>query len=54
MTATTTTGPATRLERRNGFDFAVADLGLAEFGLREIRLAVHEMPGLIALCRVYA
>src|SRR3954470_16510676 len=28
-------------------DFKVADLGLAEFGRKEIRLAEHEMPGLI-------
>jgi adenosylhomocysteinase len=31
------------------FDFKVADLGLAEFGRHEIRLAEHEMPGLMAL-----
>jgi adenosylhomocysteinase len=31
-------------------DFKVADLSLAEFGRKEIRLAEHEMPGLIA-CR---
>src|ERR1700741_1630057 len=29
-------------------DFKVADLGLAEFGRKEIRLAEHEMPGLMA------
>src|SRR5687767_14405988 len=29
------------------FDFKVADLGLAEFGRNEIRLAEHEMPGLM-------
>ncbi len=29
-------------------DFQVADLSLAEFGRNEIRLAEHEMPGLIA------
>ncbi|MEO1370493.1 MAG: adenosylhomocysteinase, partial [Acidobacteriota bacterium] len=28
--------------------FKVADLGLAEFGRKEIRLAEHEMPGLMA------
>ncbi|HEY4098511.1 MAG TPA: adenosylhomocysteinase, partial [Baekduia sp.] len=28
-------------------DFKVADLGLAEFGRKEIRLAEHEMPGLM-------
>src|SRR5690242_6953961 len=30
-------------------EFRVADLGLAEFGRKEIRLAEHEMPGLIAM-----
>ena len=31
------------------FDFKVADLSLAEFGRKEIRLAEHEMPGLMAM-----
>jgi adenosylhomocysteinase len=35
-------------------DFKVADLGLAEFGRNEIRLAEHEMPGLMAVRREYA
>ncbi len=30
-------------------DFKVADLGLAEFGRKEITLAEHEMPGLMAM-----
>ncbi len=30
-------------------DFRVADLSLAEFGRKEIRLAEHEMPGLMAM-----
>src|SRR5436309_7457602 len=30
-------------------DFKVADLALAEFGRKEIRLAEHEMPGLMAI-----
>ncbi|SED77805.1 adenosylhomocysteinase [Jiangella alba] len=30
-------------------DFKVADLSLADFGRREIRLAEHEMPGLMAM-----
>jgi len=30
-------------------DYKVADLGLAEFGRDEIRLAEHEMPGLMAM-----
>ncbi|WP_345342111.1 adenosylhomocysteinase [Rhodococcus olei] len=41
-------------ETRNGIDFKVADLSLAEFGRKEIRLAEHEMPGLMALRREYA
>ncbi|GAA3991357.1 adenosylhomocysteinase [Allokutzneria multivorans] len=45
---------AERLQTRNGIDFAVADLSLAEFGRKEIRLAEHEMPGLMALRREYA
>jgi adenosylhomocysteinase len=43
-----------RLQTRNGIDFAVADLGEAEFGRKEIRLAEHEMPGLMALRQEYA
>ena len=35
-------------------DFRVADLGLAEFGRNEIRLAEHEMPGLMAVRREYS
>ena len=34
---------------RNGIDYKVADLSLAEFGRKEIRLAEQEMPGLMAL-----
>jgi adenosylhomocysteinase len=41
-------------DTRNGVEFAVADLELAEFGRKEIRLAEHEMPGLMALRREYA
>jgi adenosylhomocysteinase len=35
------------------FDYKVADLGLAEFGRKEIRLAEHEMPGLMAMRQQY-
>ena len=35
-------------------DFKVADLSLAEFGRKEIRLAEHEMPGLMATRLEYA
>lgn len=41
-------------DSRNGIDYKVADLSLAEFGRKEIRLAEHEMPGLMALRREYA
>jgi adenosylhomocysteinase len=51
---TATADISSRLQNRNGIDFAVADLGLAEFGRKEIRLAEHEMPGLMALRREYA
>jgi adenosylhomocysteinase len=37
-----------------GLDFKVADLSLAEFGRKEIRLAEHEMPGLMATRREFA
>ena len=39
----TTTTPATLTET----DLKVADLSLADFGRKEIRLAEHEMPGLM-------
>jgi adenosylhomocysteinase len=41
--STATSAPTTE-----GLDFRVADLSLAEFGRKEIRLAEHEMPGLMA------
>jgi adenosylhomocysteinase len=53
---TTTENPVgtDKWQTRNGIDFAVADLALADFGRKEIRLAEHEMPGLMALRREYA
>src|SRR6185369_13886347 len=33
----------------NGLQFAVADLSLAEAGRHQLRLAEHEMPGLMSL-----
>jgi adenosylhomocysteinase len=47
---TTTDTPAEATAR----DFKVADLSLAEFGRKEITLAEHEMPGLMAIRREYA
>jgi adenosylhomocysteinase len=43
-----------RLQVIGDLDFAVADLSLHEFGRKEIRLAEHEMPGLMELRREYA
>jgi adenosylhomocysteinase len=34
-------------------DYKVADIGLAEFGRKEITLAEHEMPGLMAMREEY-
>ncbi len=39
---------------RNGLEYKVADLTLCELGRKEIRLAEHEMPGLMALRERYA
>jgi S-adenosylhomocysteine hydrolase len=35
-------------------DYKVADIGLAEYGRKEIRLAEHEMPGLMSIRREFA
>ncbi|GAB93435.1 adenosylhomocysteinase [Gordonia rhizosphera] len=47
-------GSAPSVDTKNGIDFKVADLSLADFGRKEIGLAEHEMPGLMALRREYA
>jgi adenosylhomocysteinase len=39
---------------RAGVDFAVADLALAAYGRKQIELAEHEMPGLMAIRAEYA
>jgi adenosylhomocysteinase len=43
-----------RLRSAGGLTFAVADLSLAAAGRHQIRLAEHEMPGLMALRRRFA
>ena len=48
---TTTVRPAANALDRPAFK--VADLGLAEWGRKEIRLAEHEMPGLMAIRNEY-
>lgn len=40
-------------DKAGAIDFKVADLSLAEFGRKEIALAEHEMPGLIAMRQEY-
>src|SRR5688572_28623964 len=45
---------AVKLHRINDIEFAVADLSLAAAGRHQIRLAEHEMPGLMAVRREYA
>ncbi|MFT3717043.1 MAG: adenosylhomocysteinase [Gordonia sp. (in: high G+C Gram-positive bacteria)] len=44
----------TDVDVTNGLEYKVADLSLAEYGRKEIRLAEHEMPGLMELRREYA
>src|SRR5947209_15488336 len=45
---------ADRAPSTTALDFKVADLSLHEFGRNEIRLAEHEMPGLMATRREFA
>lgn len=40
---------ALTVDARNGVAYKVANLGLAEAGRHQIRLAEHEMPGLMSL-----
>ena len=49
-----TTTETLTAEVRNGIDFKVADLSLADYGRRDIELSEHEMPGLMSLRREYA
>ncbi|HWY01433.1 MAG TPA: adenosylhomocysteinase, partial [Mycobacterium sp.] len=50
----TTTEKSLTTDVRNGIEFKVADLSLAEFGRKELDLAEYEMPGLMSLRREYA
>jgi adenosylhomocysteinase len=54
MSMTVAPAANAKLQSRGVIDFAVADLGLADYGRNEIRLAQHEMPGLMALRKEYA
>ncbi|MCV7258007.1 adenosylhomocysteinase [Mycobacterium shimoidei] len=50
----TTTETALRADVRNGIEYKVADLSLADYGRRDIELSEQEMPGLMSLRREYA
>jgi adenosylhomocysteinase len=50
--AVTATKPS--MERPGKADYVVADLSLADWGRKEIKIAEHEMPGLMAIRRKYA
>lgn len=43
-----------KVQKINGIDFAIKDLSLAETGRHQLRLAEHEMPGLMATRREYS
>ncbi|TVS07896.1 MAG: adenosylhomocysteinase, partial [Phycisphaerales bacterium] len=47
------TKPEAVKTKAGSFDFKVKDLSLAELGRKEIRLAEHEMPGLMAVRREF-
>jgi adenosylhomocysteinase len=48
------TRPAPRSAARSAPDYVVADLSLADWGRKEIAIAEHEMPGLMALRKKHA
>jgi adenosylhomocysteinase len=50
----TTTENSLTPDVRNGIEFKIADLSLAEFGRKELDLAEYEMPGLMSLRREFA
>jgi adenosylhomocysteinase len=54
MSMATATKKGTGSERQPRADHVVADLALADLGRREIAIAEHEMPGLMAVRKKYA
>src|SRR5512140_2027692 len=54
MSVATATHPFDAAAKVGREPFKVKDLSLAEFGRKEVRLAEHEMPGLMALRARYA
>src|SRR5215471_13514395 len=54
MTAATKAPASERKSSRGAQDYVVANLALADWGRKEIAIAEHEMPGLMAIRRKYA
>src|SRR5437870_7536221 len=54
MAMVATKAPTAERQTKTSPDYAVADLSLAEWGRKEIAIAEHEMPGLMAMRRKYA
>ena len=54
MSASTLSATHLTVDRFGDLDFKVASLALADFGRKEITLAEHEMPGLMALRREFS
>src|ERR1700733_12037431 len=54
MTALATKTPVKKKGEKHEHDYLVADLSLADWGRKEITIAEHEMPGLMAIRRKYA
>jgi adenosylhomocysteinase len=54
LSASTLPASTLTVDRFGDLDYKVADLALADFGRKEITLAEHEMPGLMALRREYS
>jgi adenosylhomocysteinase len=52
--AATATKPKEKKSVKSAHDYAIADLSLADWGRKEIAIAEHEMPGLMAIRRKYA
>jgi adenosylhomocysteinase len=50
----TATKPQPKESKMARHDYAIADIKLAEWGRKEIAIAEHEMPGLMAIRRKYA
>jgi adenosylhomocysteinase len=54
MTVFATKTPVAERKNKMATDYVVADMDLADWGRKEIAIAEHEMPGLMAIRRKYA